>query len=258
MSRSGAGRGRHSLSEGLTVIPMLCAALPVLWLLYCSFRYSRYVIGSNPLSSPTSLTLGNYTTAFDAGSILPHELFNSVLITVGAIAICLTVGTLAGYSLSKLGWSRRVTFAVLGLAVLIQLMPPVTLLPGLYVTLDRLGLLGSVAGLVLANSVMQVPFATVLMKIYFDVIPKELSEAAAADGATELTIFRRVILPVASPGLATAAILVGIFVWNEFLMGLTLSSGTAGAPVTVGIAGLLQPYSIQFGPMAAAASVFAH
>lgn len=244
-------------ADALLALAALCAAVPVAWLLYSSFRLSRYIIGADPLSSGLSLTFSNYTSIFSGTSELGRQLINSVIIVVGAIVVCLAVGGLAGYSLSKLGWSKRASTAVLGAAVLIQLMPPITLLPGLYVTLQHLGIYGSLGSLVLLNAVFNVPFATILMKVYFDAVPSELREAAAVDGASEARILWRLMVPLAAPGLATTSILVGIFSWNEFLMGLTLVSTTANSPVTVGLATLLQPYSVQFGPLAAAASVVA-
>lgn len=248
---------RASLGDASLVGAALLAVLPVLWLLYSSFRFSRQIIGQNPLSRPAALTVNNYISAFGAGSALPRQLVNSVVIVTGATLLDLAIGSLAGYSLSKLGWRKWAVNAVLGGAALIQLFPPITLLPGFYVTLRQLGLLGSVAGLLLVDAVMNVPFAVILMKVYFDSIPGELREAARMDGATETKVLWKVMAPLASPGMATTAVLVGIFVWNDFLMGLTLSGGSSSAPITVGIADLLQPYSIQFGEMAAAASIAA-
>ncbi len=245
------------LADSSLLVPVLIAVVPVLWLVYSSFRLSRYIISPNPAQSFFTLTFHNYLSAFSGQSPLAHEFVNSLVIVVGTILLAVGVGSLAGYSLSKLDWPKWVVTAALGGCLLIQLLPPVTLLPGFYVTLEHLGVLGSVFGLVLLNTVVNVPFATLLMKIYFDAIPKELAEAAAIDGASEATSMWRIMAPLAMPGLATTSILVGIFAWNEFLMGLTMSSSTANAPFTVGVAALLEPYTIQFGQMAAAASVAA-
>lgn len=249
--------GSRFLADTSLLVPMLIAVVPILWLVYTSFRYSRYLISTNPAQSFFSLTFHNYLSAFNGQNPLAHEFANSLVIVVGTIVLAVGVGSLAGYSLSKLDWPKWVVALALGGCLLIQLLPPVTLLPGFYVTLQHLGVLGSVFGLVLLNTIVNVPFATLLMKVYFDAIPSELAEAASVDGASEITSLWRIMMPLAMPGLATTSILVGIFAWNEFLMGLTLSSNTANAPFTVGVAALLEPYSIQFGQMAAAASVAA-
>ena len=249
--------GKWGLADGALVLPLLIAILPILWLVYCSFRFSRYIIAPNPLGSPLALTFENYVQAFTGTNPLAREFVNSLIIVFGTIVLAVGVGALAGYSLSKLGWSKRAVAGILGLCLLIQLLPPVSLLPGFYLALRHLGVLGSVEGLVLLNTVVNVPFATLLMKVYFDAIPPELREAASVDGASETMSRLRIMVPLAAPGLATTSILVGIFAWNEFLMGLTMSSSTANAPFTVGVAALLQPYTIAFGPMAAAATVAA-
>ncbi|MHB1781644.1 MAG: carbohydrate ABC transporter permease [Acidimicrobiales bacterium] len=249
--------GLSWFADASLVVPLLLAVLPMMWLVYSSFRLTRYIIGANPATSFFSLTFTNYVVAFNGQSPLAREFLNSVVIVAGAIVLAVGIGALAGYSLSKLGWSKLSVSLLLGACLLIQLVPPVALLPGFYVTLERLGVLGSVGGLVLLNTVVNVPFATLLMKVYFDAIPGELREAAAVDGASETRCMLRIMAPLAAPGIATTSILVGIFSWNEFLMGLTMSSSTANAPFTVGVAALLEPYSIQFGPMAAAATIAA-
>ena len=249
--------GSRFLADTSLLVPIVIAVLPILWLVYTSFRYSRYLISTNPTQSFFSLTFHNYASAFNGQNPLAHEFVNSLIIVVGTIVLAVGVGALAGYSLSKLDWPKWVVALALGGCLLIQLLPPVTLLPGFYVTLQHLGVLGSVFGLVLLNTIVNVPFATLLMKVYFDAIPSELTEAAAVDGASEATSLWRIMAPLAMPGIATTSILVGIFAWNEFLMGLTMSASTANAPFTVGVAALLEPYSIQFGQMAAAASVAA-
>lgn len=179
------------------------------------------------------------------------QIGNSTVIVAGTVALCLTAGSLAGYSLSRLGWSPRATVLILLAAGLITLIPPMALVPGLYVTLNNLGLLGSLLGLILLNTVFNLPFASVLMKVYFDRVPYEIRESALMDGASELRIFLRVMLPLAAPGAAAVAIFVAIMSWNEFLFGLTMTSGGRTSPITVGIASLVQPYQITFGEMAA-------
>ena len=123
--------------------------------------------------------------------------------------------------------------------------------------LGELGLLGSISGLILVNAFLNAPFATLLMSSYFRGIPEELREAAMVDGTSEWGTFTRIMLPLVRPGLAAVGIFTGIMTWNEFMMGLTLTSGGSTAPVTVGIAGLLQPYAVTWGEMAAAGTVAA-
>lgn len=246
------------LTRATNEFVLLCACIvviaPIAWMAYTAFRFQRDII-SRGLGG--SLTLLNFHELFGVGSYFGQELVNSVEIVIGTTVLCLAISCLSGYSLSKLGWSRKLTLTVLVIVGLLQLIPPMTLIPGLYVTLSQFGVLGSISGLILLNTVFNLPFAAVLMKIYFDGLPGELREAALVDGASEFAAFWRVNLPLVKPGVAAVGIFVAIQAWNEFLMGLTLTTGGPNAPVTVGIANLVQPYSVQFGQMAAAGVIAA-
>jgi ABC-type glycerol-3-phosphate transport system permease component len=202
-------------------------------------------------------SLGNYQEVLAGHQPYLTQIGNSTVIVAGTVTLCLTAGSLAGYSLSRLGWSLRTTVLVLLAAGLITLIPPMALVPGLYLTLNNLGLLGSLLGLILLNTVFNLPFASVLMKVYFDRVPHEIRESALIDGASEFRTFLRVMLPLAAPGAAAVAIFVAIMSWNEFLFGLTMTSGGRTSPITVGIAALVQPYQITFAEMAALGSAVA-
>src|SRR5699024_9740896 len=128
-------------------------------------------------------------------------------------------------------------------------IPPITLVPGMVVQMATFGLLGTTTSLVLLNAVFNLPFAVLLMKTHFDNVPAELREAALVDGASELRTFLSVILPMVRPGMAAVGVFVGIMAWNEFLFGLTMTSGGETAPLTVGIASLVQPYEVTWGQM---------
>lgn len=245
---------RHLLSEVVLGVATLIAVLPIVWLLVLSVQPQVNVVTPG---WHFGFTLRNFEAVFAAGQPYLAQVGNSIAIVAGTVVLCVVAGSLAGYSLSRLGWSRRTTGVLLGLATLVAIIPPIALVPGLYVTLNSLGLLGSLAGLIVLNTVFNLPFASVLMKVYFDRVPGELREAALVDGASEARTFLRIMLPLARPGVAAVAIFVGIMAWNEFLFGLTMTSGGTTSPITVGIAGLVQPYAIEFGAMAALGTVVA-
>ncbi|NED99494.1 carbohydrate ABC transporter permease [Phytoactinopolyspora halotolerans] len=213
-----------------------------------AFQTPRRIIDPDWALEPS---LYSFQELFTADAVYGQQVINSVLIVLGATLLCLVVGAFAGYSLSHLGWSKRTTMGFLAGAAMLQLIPPMTLIPGLYVVMSNYGLLGNVQGLILANTVFNLPFATIMMKFYFDTVPSELRESAAMDGASELKTFARVMTPLAAPGIAAVGIFTAIQVWNEFLMGLVFTTGGSEAPITVGIATLIQPQEIKFGPMAA-------
>lgn len=221
---------------------------PILWMVFVAFQTPRRI---NEPGLGFDFSLYNFEQLFGPGEVYGQQVVNSVLIVAGATLLCLVCGTLAGYSLSQLGWSNRVVYSVLGGAAILQLIPPMTLVPGLYVTLLNLGLLDTLWGLIVLNTVFNLPFATILMKFYFDTLPEELREAASIDGASETRTFMGVMLPLAGPGVGAVSIFIAIQIWNEFLFGLVFTSGGEESPITVGIATFIQPQALQFGPMAA-------
>lgn len=222
--------------------------LPLLWMILIAFQQPRAIISPGWVFD---FSLENFAQVFAPGAIYGPQVINSIVLVVTATAICLIVSALAGYSFSQLNWSPRTVLVALAIAALLQVIPPMTLVPGLFVTLTTYDLVGTLSGLIVLNVVFNLPFATIMTKFYFDTLPKELRESASIDGAGEFSIFRTVMLPLAAPGIAAVAIFTAIQIWNEFLFGLVFTTGGTEAPITVGIATLIQPQEIKFGAMAA-------
>lgn len=252
-SVSGLRRRANIGVELLLVLAMLIVVLPIVWTTMLAFLPNRAIVSSS-WSFP--FWTGNYSEVFHSGAFFT-QIRNSVGIVLGTVVLCLLIGSVSGYSLAKLHPPRWITTPTLALAALIPLVPPATLVPGLYVLLQGVGLLGTVWGLVLVNTLFNLPFAALLMSSYFSSIPDELREAARVDGAGEVRTFLAIMIPLVRPGVAATGVFVGIMAWNEFLMGLTMTSGGATSPVTVGIAGFLQQYSVTWGQLAAAGTVAA-
>lgn len=250
-------RRRARRFRPLVDIPLLIAlalfVAPILWMVVLSVQPDRNIVSPN---WDFGLSMRNFSALFAQGQPFLYQLRNSLLIVAGTIVLCLVIGACAGYALSRLPVPKWVTYPLLAVSALIPLVPPMTLVPGLYVTLNSLDLL-RVEGLILLNTVFNLPFAVLLMKVYFDALPESLREAALMDGASERTVFVRVMLPLVRPGIASVAVFTGIMAWNEFLMGLTMTSGGTTSPLPVGIAALVQPYEIVWGQMAAAGSLAA-
>ena len=228
--------------------------LPIVWTVILAFLPNKSIINS---SFDFSFWLGNFRILAEPSQNFMRQISNSLSITFGTVLLTLAIGAGSGYSLSKLKPPKWATIPVFILAAFLPIVPPITLVPGIYVTLTNLGLLGSITGLILINTVFNLPFAILMIKSYFDQIPEELREAALVDGASERRIFFSVLLPLAKPGFGAVGIYVAIMAWNEFLMGLIMTTGGSSAPLTVGIASLVQDYEITFGQMSAAGFVAA-
>lgn len=238
----------------IIVAAAVLTIVPILWMVVIAFQQPRAIIapGWN-----FEFALTNFGQIFDPDAIFRAQVINSLILVVAATTLTMAVAAFASYSLSQLQWSKHTVVLVLSASGLLQLIPPMTLVPGLYAVMTNVGLTNTLTGLVLLNLVFNLPFATIMMKFYFDTVPGELRESASVDGASEFRAFRSVMLPLAVPGLAAVGIFTAIQVWNEFLFGLVFTSGGRSAPITVGIAALIQPQEIKFGGMAAVGVVTA-
>lgn len=246
-------RRSHLWIELALLVVLVVTVLPIAWTILHAFLPNRAIVSS---AWDFPFWLGNFRAVFDDNEFVT-QLANSTGIMAGTVVVCLVIGSLGGYAIAKLDPPRWLLVPCTLVAAFIPLVPPATLVPGFYVLLADLGLLGTVFGLVLLNTFFNLPFALLLMISYFRTVPPELREASLVDGASELRSFVSVTLPIVRPGLAAVAIFVAIMAWNEFLMGLTMTSGGVTAPVTVGIASLLQAYAITWGELAAAGTVAA-
>ncbi len=201
---------------------------------------------------PTSLTLASYAGVL-GGREFTRPLANSLVVAAGTTALALAVAAPAAFALAKLAFRGRrlLLFAALALAM----FPPIVAVSPLYATLRALGLLDRLAGLVLADSAFAVPLALWLLTTTFRALPDEIYRSAQVDGCTPFQAFRWVLLPLAAPGVATAAILVFLFAWNEFLFALAFTASPARRTVPVAIALFAGEHVEPWGEIAAASIV---
>lgn len=260
-SRIRGNLGRSPLDDSPRAISLIVLGgavfstlAPLAWMVFMAFQRPRAIISPN--FSP-EFSLGNFLELLGPQKVFIDQLQNSFLLVVSATTICVAISALASYSLSQLNWRPGAVLTFLIIAGLIQLIPPMTLVPGLFYTFQVMGLTGTLMTLVIVNVLTNLPFAIIMMKFYFDSLPAELREASQLDGASEFSTFRLVMLPLATPGVAAVSIFVGIQVWNEFLFALIFSLGGEEAPITIGIGSLIQPWGINWGSMAAAGTMTA-
>jgi len=244
--------GKRPWTELSLIVLMLAAAAPIAWMLILAFLPNRAIVSS---SWTFPFWLGNFDEIFD--STFAIQIVNSIQVVAGTVILCLVIGSISGYAIAKLRPPRWFLLPCLMVAGFIPLIPPATLVPGFYLVLGDLGINGTLLGLILLNTFFNLPFAMLLLASYFEAVPEELREASLVDGAGEIRTFLSIMLPVIRPGLASVGVFVAIMAWNEFLMALTMTSGGEASPITVGIAGLLQPYQVTWGQMAAAGTIAA-
>jgi alpha-glucoside transport system permease protein len=236
----------QGVSGGLVRVFLVVVGLfwlvPTFGLLLSSLRTPRDMAASGwweVFTEPAQLTFASYEQLLENGDIT-GSLVNTVLITVPATVLVVVIGSLAGYAFAWMEFPGRDWWflAVVGLLVVpvqVALIPIAELF-------GKIGLFGSIIGVILFHVGFGLPFAVFLLRNFFAEIPKELLEAARLDGAGELRLFARVVMPLGGPAIASLGIFQFLWVWNDMLVALIFTD-SGSQPVTVA----LQTQVRQFG-----------
>ena len=222
---------------------------PFYWLVNMSLKTGAD-LGESKLYPPNP-TLANYESIFRNGDFT-RALLNSTIIAVATTALAITIGSFCAYALARLRFRGK--FWILALVLSITTFPAIAIAAPLFRLWSDVGIYNTLIGLIIPNLTFALPLAIYILVSFFKEIPKDLEEAALVDGATHFMAFRKVVVPLAAPGLATAGILTFIATWNEFLLAITLTSSPAARPVPAAIAfftGSTQ-FEIPYGTITAA------
>jgi multiple sugar transport system permease protein len=219
---------------------------PLAWQLLTSFWPDAEL--THPL--PTTLTWANYA---GLGGTFAGAVLNSLIVAGGTTAVCLAVGASAAFAIAKLEFPGR--SLLLGAALAISMFPPIATVSPLYLALRAVGLRDSLAGLVVPYATFALPLTLWLLTSFFRELPDELYRAALIDGCTPWQAFVHVYLPLSWPALATCAILVFIFSWNELLYALSFISTPSKRTIPVAIALFAGEHVEPWGQIAAASVV---
>ena len=214
-------------SVGIVVIA-IAALFPVFWLLMLSLKTPDTISDQEVI--PQKWTLENYEALFTGGLndspfLLP--LINSILIALIATTIAIVLASFTAYAIARLNFPGKAL--ILGGSLAIAMFPPISVVGPLFDMWRAIGIYDTYPALIIPYLTFALPLAIYTLVAFFREIPWELEQAAAVDGATPMQAFRKVIVPLAAPGMFTAAILVFIFCWNDFLFAITLTSSKEGA-----------------------------
>jgi multiple sugar transport system permease protein len=219
---------------GWTVVNLLVvlyALIPVLWILSLSLKPTSTVKDGKLI--PAQVTFDNYKAIF-AGNIFSSALVNSIGIGLITTVIAVVVGGMAAYAIARLVFPGK--RALVGVALLIAMFPQISLVTPIFNIERTIGLFDTWPGLIIPYITFALPLAIYTMSAFFKEIPWDLEKAAKMDGATPWQAFRKVIAPLAAPGIVTAAILVFIFAWNDLLLALSLTATQRAITAPVAIA----------------------
>jgi len=225
---------------------------PFYWLINISLK-----TGNDLLSSalfPPNPTLKNYQSVFENPDFTA-ALRNSAVVALSTTVLALTVGSFCAYALARL--RLRGKFVILAIVLTISTFPQIAIAAPLFKLWSDIGLFNTWLGLIIPYLTFALPLSVYILVSFFKEIPKDLEEAALVDGATHFEAFRKVVVPLAAPGLATAGILTFIGAWNEFLLAVTLTSSSKARTVPAAIAFFTgaTEHEVAYGSIAAASVV---
>jgi len=213
------------------VFVLLWCLLPVAWIISLSFKSEESITNGNPGFFPSEGTFAgwdNYQAVWDNDQFR-RAIFNSIGISLIATVLSVMLATLAAYAIARLEFKGKK--AVLSVALGISMFPVVSLVGPLFDMWRTLGLYDTWPGLIIPYMSFTLPLAIWTLTAFFREIPWEMEQAAQVDGATSWQAFRKVIVPLAAPGVFTAAILTFFFAWNDFVFGISLTSTEAARPI---------------------------
>jgi ABC-type glycerol-3-phosphate transport system permease component len=198
------------------IVLAVLTIFPLVWMVLTSLTPQNQVFGA---LLPTTLDLSGYGRVWTAGSF-PHAFANSVFVTAMTVVIIVGVATLTGYAFARLTFPGREWIFYVFLAAM--MIPGQAILVPMFIFLKQIHLLDTLPGLSFSYLGGALPFATFLMRAFFKTLPSELGDAGKIDGCSEFAVFRRVYLPLTSPGIATITIFQFVGTWNEFMFANTL------------------------------------
>jgi len=203
------------------VVILVWAAFPLLWMVSLSFKDPETFRDSTPAFLPTSWTWANFQTVF-SDELFTSALRNSFGISIIATFIAVVVAMFAAYAIARLNYPGKKLLLTLALAI--AMFPQAALVGPLFNMWRNLGIYDTWIGLIIPYLTFALPLSIWTMSAFFRQIPWEMEQAAQVDGATAWQAFRKVIVPLAAPGVFTTAILTFFFCWNEFLLAASLTS----------------------------------
>jgi multiple sugar transport system permease protein len=231
------------------VLLLIVYGTPLLWLVTTSFKTNTDAFRGLQTLFVFTPTLAAYQRLLTQG--LVQSAVNSVQIAAGTTLLVLLLAVPAAYALARL---RTALVAVgLGVVIVLQMMPQTATVIPLYKVLGAWGLLGSTAGVILADTALLIPFSVLLLRPFFAAVPIEIEEAGKVDGASLWRVFGQIVLPLTLNGVATAATIIFLIAWGEFLYAISFLVDPNNYPLSVLIASQIGQYGSNWPALMAVA-----
>lgn len=246
-------RAIGSVAAALAALVVVAIALiPVWWGFVTSLKPAAQIMAFPPKWLPEPPTLASYVQVWQQSN-LPIYFRNSIIVTLAALVVALVVSVHAAYALARFSFRGRNAVMVALLAT--SMIPGIAILVPLYDLAVHVKLYDTFAGLVIVYAAWNVPILVWLLRGFFESVPIELEEAARIDGCSRLKAFYKIVLPMSQPGLLAAAIMVIMFVWNDFLIAFALTISENRRLLSVGLYTYISNYGVEWGQLTAATMI---
>lgn len=246
------GLGTRIGSYFALAIVSLFSMFPLYWMVASSVRPRDILLTTPPPYFTTDFDAAAYVNIW-TNTPFGQMFINSLFISIVTTAVTVVFSAMAGHSLARLKFRGK---TVISRGVLITyLFPQILLVVPLFVAMVNLGLVDTYFGLILTYMTFSFPFGMWMLTAYFQTIPVDLEEAALLDGASRLTIFLKIVLPLSRPGLAAVGIFTFIHAWNEFLYALVLLNSDEKLTLSIGLYRMLDSETVDWGEILAATSM---
>jgi len=243
---------RATLTYLILAIMIVFSLFPALWMFLTSIKTSQENFTIPPRIIVDNPTIANYTRVLMESQI-PRAFLNSVIVTVSATALTLVVAILAGYGFARYQFKGS-RFMSSGL-LYGQMMPGVVIIIPLYMVFSKMHLIDTFLALVIANLAITIPMSVMMLRSFFQTIPRELEEAAKIDGCSSLGALIRIILPVSLPGITAVSVYAFLNIWEEFLFALNLTNSDSVRTLPISINNFSGEFVIDWGAMMGASMV---
>jgi multiple sugar transport system permease protein len=235
----------------LTLVIIFFSLLPFLWFLDTSLKTQGEVTAIPPELIPSG-SLHFYQSAIEQYNLL-HYVKNSIIVAGATTLITLIIAVFAGYALARL----RIPYkgVIMGSLLLVSMFPQISIAGPVWKILQSFGWLNTYQGLIFPYVTLTLPLGVWILTSFFKELPEELEKAARVDGCSHFQALFKIIVPLAAPGVFTAAILIFIYAWNEFFFALLIMTRQKYQTLPVGIALFQGQYTMPWGEIAAASTV---
>jgi N,N'-diacetylchitobiose transport system permease protein len=251
-------KSRKIALNGTGVLVAVVTLFPIFWMVSTAFKPRTEIYSLTPHPLPEHPTLSNFSAVLNGSVIgMPYWVFlrNSLVVTLVSVAASSLIALLAAIAVARFRFRFRATYLIM--LLIVQMLPQQAMVIALFLDFRRVNLLDSLLGLILVYTAFALPVTIWMLRNFVAAVPRELEEAAAIDGAGQMRVFWRVLLPLVAPGLVATSVFAFIFAWNEFVFALSfLGTDTSKYTLPVYVTYFYGRGTVDWGAIMAASIMF--